>query len=474
MFIHDRFLLQNNRAVRLYEDYARSLPIIDYHSHLPAADIAGDRKFANLTQIWLAGDHYKWRAMRACGDDERLCTGDGTDREKFQAWAETVPKTLRNPLYHWTHMELKAPFGITDVLLGPKTAQKIWDTCNKLLAQDDFSAQGILRQMNVHVVSTTEDPTDPLEPHRAYQEKKGKTFVMVTAFRPDKAMNIEGGADYSSYLERLGASAGTTISTYTDLLDALKKRHTFFHESGCRLSDHGLETIYAEEYTEAEIAGIFRRGISGSTLTAGEVLKFKSALLYEFAVLDHARGWTQQYHLGALRNVNPRMFRLLGPDTGYDTIGDFEMARPLARLLGRLDDAQALPKTILYNLNPRDNELLATMIGNYQDGSVAGKMQFGSAWWFLDQKDGMERHLNALSTLGLLSQFVGMLTDSRSFLSFPRHDYFRRVLCNMLGEEMERGLIPDDMGLVGPMVSDICYHNARNYFAFPQLEELIR
>ncbi len=468
MFIHEHFLLENRRAIELFERYARDLPIIDYHSHLPPAEIASSRKFENMTQIWLTGDHYKWRAMRANGVDERLCTGDASDWEKFAAWAATVPRTLRNPLYHWTHMELKTPFGITDVLLNPDTAQQVWDRCGALLGEDDFSTQGIIRRMRVKVVCTTDDPTDTLEHHRRLAGQTGAGFVMVPAFRPDKALAIDQGTVFSAWIQRLAIAADMAIVTYADLIDALHKRHAFFHDAGCRLSDHGLETIVADQYTEAEISSIFRRGLTGVSLTPDDVRKYKSALLYEFALMDHARGWVQQYHLGALRNTNPRMFRLLGPDTGYDTIGDFEMARPLALLLGRLDEAGSLSKTILYNLNPRDNELLATMIGNYQDGSVPGKLQFGSAWWFLDQKEGIVRQLNALSHLGLLSRFVGMLTDSRSFLSFPRHDYFRRVLCTLLGDEMERGLIPDDVSLVGPMVSDICYNNAKSYFDFPE------
>jgi len=465
-FIHERFLLQNEIAVELYERYARDLPIIDYHSHLPPADVARNRVFANLTRIWLEGDHYKWRAMRSNGVDERYCTGDASDWEKFEAWAATVPKTLRNPLYHWSHMELKRPFGIDDVLLSKETARGVWDRCNELLGKPEFSARGLLRQFKVHVICTTDDPTDSLEHHRAVAADPTFEAIMVPAFRPDKAHRIDDPAFFRGWVEKLAAVADMTIVSYMDFLDALRKRHGVFHELGCRVSDHGLETIVAEEVTASETAAIFRRAMDGQQVGADDARKWGSALLFEFGVMDYERGWTQQYHLGALRNTNPRMFNTLGPDTGFDTIGDFEIAKPLARLLGRLDEARALPKTILYNLNPRDNELMATMTGNFQDGSVPGKMQYGSAWWFLDQKDGIERQLNALSTLGLLSRFVGMLTDSRSFLSFPRHDYFRRVLCNVLGEEMAKGLLPNDVSLVGPMVSDISYSNAKSYFGF--------
>jgi glucuronate isomerase len=465
-FIHERFLLDNDIAAELYERYARDLPIIDYHSHLPPADVARNRTFETLTRVWLEGDHYKWRAMRSNGVDERFCTGDATDWEKFEAWAATVPKTLRNPLYHWTHMELRRPFGIDDILLSKETARSVWDRCNELLQRPDFSARGLLRQFKVEVICTTDDPTDSLEHHRAVAADPTFKAKMVPAFRPDKAHRVDDPVFFRGWVERLAAAADMTIVSYMDFLDALRKRHGVFHDLGCRVSDHGLESIVAEDTAAAEIAGIFRRAMDGQQVNAADTQKFGSALLFEFGLMDNERGWTQQYHLGALRNTNPRMFRTLGPDTGFDTIGDFEMARPLARMLGKLDDARALPKTILYNLNPRDNELMATMIGNFQDGSVPGKMQYGSGWWFLDQKDGIERQLNALSNLGLLSRFVGMLTDSRSFLSFPRHDYFRRVLCNILGSEMQRGLLPNEIDLVGPMVSDISYYNAKSYFGF--------
>jgi glucuronate isomerase len=465
-FIHEHFLLETPIAIELYERFARDLPIIDYHSHLPPADVARDRTFGTMTRLWLEGDHYKWRAMRSNGVNERFCTGDASDWEKFEAWAATVPKTLRNPLYHWTHLELKNPFGLDGVLLNKETAPKVWEHCNACLQKPEFTARGLLRHFKVEVICTTDDPTDTLEHHKAVAADPSFSAIMVPAFRPDKAHRIDDPVFFRGWVERLASSAEMTIVSYMDFLDALRKRHAVFHDLGCRVSDHGLETIAAEQVSAADIAAIFRRAMDGQHIGPDDTRKFGSALLFEFGLMDYERGWTQQYHLGALRNTNPRMFHSLGPDTGFDTIGDFEIARPLARLLGKLDDANALPKTILYNLNPRDNDLMASMLGNFQDGTVPGKMQYGSAWWFLDQKEGIERQLNALSNLGLLSRFVGMLTDSRSFLSFPRHDYFRRVLCNLLGDEMERGLLPNDVSLVGPMVSDICYYNAKSYFGF--------
>ena len=468
-FIHDDFLLESNEARELYHSYAEALPIIDYHCHLSPKDIAEDRQFANLTQIWLYGDHYKWRAMRTCGVDERFITGNAPDWEKFEQWAATVPKTIRNPLYHWTHLELKKPFGISDRLLDPTTAKSIWEECNAKLATPEFSVRGIQKQMNVEVVCTTDDPVDDLRYHGILATDKSLGVRVYPAFRADKAMAVEDPHAFVRYVESLGTAADIHIATYQDFLAALGKRHEFFHRAGSRLSDHGLETVYAEEYTETEVNSLFGKLMRGQSLDHGEVLKFKSAVLYELAVLDWSTGWVQQFHLGALRNNNTRMMRTLGPDTGFDSIGDFEMARPLARFLDRLDAENKLAKTIIYNLNPRDNELFATMIGNFQDGSVAGKVQYGSAWWFLDQVDGMTKQIEALSNMGLLSQFIGMLTDSRSFLSYPRHEYFRRLLCNILGNEMVRGLIPHDMQLVGSMVKDISYFNAKRYFNFQPL-----
>jgi len=468
-FIHNDFLLESSQAKELYHAYAESLPIIDYHCHISPKEIAENRQFANLTQIWLYGDHYKWRAMRTCGVPERFITGNVSDWEKFEKWAETVPKTLRNPLYHWTHLELKKPFGITDRLLSPETAKGIWEECNAKLASPEFSTRGIQKQMNVEVVCTTDDPTDDLRYHKMIASDDSVSVKVYPAFRADKAMAVEDPRAFMSYVEKLGNAASLEIRTFSDFLTALGRRHEFFHSMGCRLSDHGLETVYAEEYTEREITVAFKKLMRAKELSDLEALKFKSAMLYELAVLDWQKGWTQQFHLGALRNLNTRMLSSIGPDTGYDSIGDFEMGRPLAKFLDKLDRDNKLAKTILYNLNPRDNELFAAMIGNFQDGSIAGKMQYGSAWWFLDQIDGMTKQIEALSNMGLLSQFIGMLTDSRSFLSYSRHEYFRRLLCNILGDEMKRGLIPNDLELVGAMVRDICYFNAKRYFNFPAL-----
>jgi glucuronate isomerase len=466
IFITEDFLLSTKTARTLYHQFAKDQPIIDYHCHLSPKEIAENRQFDNLTQIWLYGDHYKWRAMRANGIPERYITGEESDWEKFLAWVRTVPRTLRNPLYHWTHMELKRPFGISDVLLNESTAKSVWDRCNTQLAKPEFTTRGILQQMNVKLVCTTDDPIDSLEYHQKLKADSSFPVKILPAFRADKAMNIEHGSAFTSYIMKLGMAANIEIKTYDDFLEALKKRHAFFHSQGCRLSDHGLETVYVEEYTAKEIKSIFLNALAGKAIDALSVLKFKSAVLLELCLMDHDSGWAQQFHLGAMRNTNPRSFRLLGPDTGYDSIGDFPIAQPLAKLFAILEDRNSLARTIIYNLNPADNEIMATMIGNFQDGNIPGKIQFGSAWWFLDQKDGIERQINALSNMGLLSQFVGMLTDSRSFLSYPRHEYFRRILCNILGNEMESGLIPNDVELVGSMVVDICYKNARRYFNF--------
>ncbi len=463
-FMDENFLLQTETAQKLYHEHAAKMPIFDYHCHIPPKEIADDKRFETITQIWLYGDHYKWRAMRTNGVDERYCTGDASDWEKFEKWAETVPYTLRNPLYHWTHLELKKFFGI-DKILSPKTAREIYDECNEKLSSPEYSCRGIIRMANVHTICTTDDPVDSLEYHRAIKAD-GFEVNVLPAWRPDSAMMVEDPAVFNAYVAKLEAASGKSVSTFDEFMAVLDERHQFFYENGCRLSDHGLETAYAAEYTEAEIKAIFGKIRNGSMLTAAEIEKFKSCMLYEFGVMDHKRGWTQQYHLGALRNNNSRLFNKLGPDKGFDSIGDFEIARPLSKLLNKLDTEDKLSKTILYNLNPRDNELMATMIGNFQDGTVPGKLQYGSGWWFLDQKDGMEKQMNALSNLGLLSRFVGMLTDSRSFLSYTRHEYFRRTLCNLLGNDVENGEIPYDMELLGKMVEDISFNNAYNYFKF--------
>ena len=463
-FLSDDFLLQTATARALYHEYAKQMPIIDYHNHLLPDQIAADKQFDNLTQIWLSGDHYKWRAMRANGVPERYITGDASDWEKFEKWAETVPATLRNPLYHWTHLELRRYFGISE-LLNQASARRIWDECRAKLRTPEYSVRNLLRRMQVETLCTTDDPADSLEHHRAIAASGFEIGVLPT-FRADKAMAVDDAPSYNAYLDRLGAAAEVEIRTLADLEAALRHRHDFFASVGCRLSDHGLEQLYAAPYTPAEAAASFAKIRGGSELTAAENIQLKSALLVLLAEMDWEKGWTQQYHLGALRNNNSRKLRELGPDTGWDSIGDFAQGRALSTFLDRLDGQNKLAKTIIYNLNPADNELIATMIGNFNDGSVAGKVQFGSGWWFLDQKDGMEKQLNTLSNMGLLSRFVGMLTDSRSFLSYPRHEYFRRVLCNLLGNDVENGELPADMELLGGMVQNICYNNAKAYFGF--------
>ena len=469
MLIHPDFLLETETAQSLYHSFAEPLPIIDFHCHLSPRDIAEDRRFDNLSRIWLAGDHYKWRAMRAAGVDERFITGATSDWDKFEKWAETVPKTLRNPLYHWAHLELYRPFRI-DRPLGPETAPGIWEETNALLAGPGFSTRGILRQMNIEALCTTDDPADDLRYHRMLAEAEGFPVRVYPAFRPDKAMAVEDTEAFSQYVTLLSLAADIEVKSFTDFLAALRNRHDYFHDMGCRLSDHGLEAVPVEDYTDAEIQKAFAKAVAGKPLPPHVILQFKSAMLYEFAQMDWEKGWVQQLHLGALRNVNTRMKRTLGPDSGFDAIGDFEVARPLAKFLDRLDAEGKLARTILYNLNPRDNEVLAALAGGFQDGAIPGKIQCGPAWWFLDQADGMTRQMEALSTMGLLSQFVGMTTDSRSFLSYPRHEYFRRLLCNILGGEIERGLLPDDEELVGGVVRDICYFNARRYFRFTETE----
>lgn len=465
-FIDDNFLLHNATAQKLYHEYAAPMPIIDYHNHLPPQQIAQDHNFENLTQVWLYGDHYKWRAMRTLGIAEDYCTGAASDWEKFEKWAQTVPYTLRNPLYHWTHLELRRYFGITE-LLSPKTAKAIYEQANEMLRRPEYSVLGLLRRMNVRLLCTTDDPTDTLEWHRMVANQPQTDVIVLPAYRPDKAMAVENPEAFNTWTDKLAERTGICIQHYDDFLTALKNRHDFFAQHGACVSDHGLEQVYAEDYTLKEVETAFRKIRTGEALDADEILKIKSALLFEFAVWDWEKGWVQQYHLGALRNNNTRAMRRLGPDTGWDSIGDFPQGQTLARFLNRLDQDNRLAKTILYNLNPADNELMATMTGNFNDGSVRGKIQFGSAWWFLDQKNGMEKQLDALSNMGLLSCFVGMLTDSRSFLSFPRHEYFRRILCNLFGEEIERQELPaSELSWIGEVIRGICYHNARNYFGF--------
>lgn len=465
-FIHDDFLLHNEAGKKLFHEYAKDQPIIDYHCHLPPDEIVSDINFRNMTHIWLDGDHYKWRGMRSCGVDEKYITGGASDKEKFLAWAKTVPKTLRNPLYHWTHMELKNPFGITDRLLNGETAESIWDECNEMLQTPEFSTRQLLKRNRVKVVGTTDDPTDTLEYHKTFQAERDTDFIMVPTFRPDRGMEIENGDEFRAWVKKLEAAADKNITGYQQFMDAIKNRHDFFDSLGCKASDHGIEEPYAEPFTDQQLKQIFDDIMSKKTPSELDVRRFKSAFLYQCGLMDHEKDWAFQLHIGSLRNNNTRKMRELGRDTGFDSIGDFEIARPLSNLLDRLDVENRLPRVILYNNNPRDNELFATMIGNFQDGSIPGKLQYGPPWWFLDQIDGIEKQVEALSNMGLLSEFIGMTTDSRSFLSFPRHDYFRRIVCNILGSDMERGLIPDDQELVSKVVEDICYNNAEKYFRF--------
>ena len=463
-FITDNFLLKTKTAQELYHNFAKNQPIIDYHSHLIPQQIAENRKFDNIAQIWLSGDHYKWRAMRANGINERFVTGNATDREKFDAWAQTVPYTLRNPLYHWTHLELKLYFGI-DTLLNPESADEIWNRTSEMLKSDEFSVWGMLRKMNVETACTTDDPIDNLQYHKQIAAS-GCTAKILPTWRPDKASDVTNAKTWNAYIDRLTEVSGIEINGFKSMFDALDRRIDYFHSVGCRLADFGLDFLYSEDYTDAEIEAIFTKVRSSKELTANEILKFRSAALYRFALQVHAKGWAQQFHVGPVRNNNTRLLTELGPDTGFDSIGDFPQALSMSKFLNRLDSTNQLAKTILYNINPADNEVFATMIGNFQDGTVAGKMQWGSAWWFLDQKDGIEKQLNCLSCHGLLSRFVGMLTDSRSFLSYPRHDYFRRILCNLIGTDVENGELLNDIDLLGNMVADICYRNAKNYFKF--------
>ena len=468
-FLDENFLLKTKTAQTLYHEYAKEMPIIDYHNHLPPDQILNDINFNNLTHAWLAGDHYKWRAMRANGINEAYCTGDKTDYEKFEKWAETVPFTMRNPLYHWSHLELQRYFGITDVL-NESSAKKIYDDCSANLATSNYSVRNLLKKINVKTVCTTDDPLDSLEHHIAYNaELATKPEVsevkMLPAFRPDKFILIDN-PNFNGYIEKLAGIVGFEIKDYADLQKSLRSRADFFASVGGKISDHGLEEIYAEDFTDDQADRILKRTLAGSHVDEHDARIFKSAILHFLGVMYSELGWIQQFHLGALRNNNQRAMRTLGPDTGWDSIGDWSQAKALSKYLGKLDEFNQLSKTIIYNLNPADNHLMATMIGNFNDGSVAGKIQWGSGWWFLDQKDGMENQINTLSNLGLLSRFVGMLTDSRSFLSFPRHEYFRRILCNIYGNDIENGELPNDIAYIGKTVQNICYNNAKEYFGF--------
>ncbi len=461
-FISENFLLESEFAARLYHEFAKDQPIFDYHCHLPPEQIANNHQFSNLYEIWLKGDHYKWRAMRSNGAEERFCTGNASDKEKFLAWADTVPHTIGNPLFHWTHLELNKPFGITDRILNPKTADSIWNDCNDMLAQPEFSAQGIMKQMNVKMAGTTDDPIDSLEAHARIANSDFDVKVLPS-WRPDKAFNADAPG-FVDYLNKLAEASDIEINKFSDLLDALNNRLDHFAAHGCKISDHALDVVSYAELTDAELDQVITKRKAGQQISATELAGFKTSVLLFLASQYTKREWVQQYHIGALRNNNSSRLLELGPDTGFDSINDTVIAEPLSKLLDAQERNQSLPKTILYCLNPKDNETLATMIGNFQGGGIAGKMQFGSGWWFNDQKDGMQRQMIQLAQLGLLSRFVGMLTDSRSFLSYTRHEYFRRILCNMIGQWVVKGEAPADIELLGNMVKNICFDNAKNYF----------
>ena len=464
-FINEDFMLTNDYARELYHTSAENLPIIDYHCHLVPKMIADNYQFADLTEVWLGGDHYKWRAMRGNGVPEDFITGKADGYAKFEKWAETVPYTMRNPLYHWTHLELSRVFGV-DKILKPETAREIYDECSAKLQTPEYRGQELMKRFKVEVVCTTDDPADTLEYHQQIKDNPFGVKVLPT-WRPDKAMVVEKPQQYREYIQKLSEISGIQINNYQDLLHALQKRQDFFHEMGCRISDHGLETFYAEDFTMEEVDQIFKNTLRGIQPSQEEVLKFKSAILLDFARMDHAKGWAQQFHIGAIRDNNTRMFNILGPDTGYDAIHDVQCAAAGHKFLNKLALENKLTRTILYNLNPKDNEVLATMAYTFNDGTCPGKIQLGSGWWFLDQEDGMRKQMNALSSLGLLSRFVGMLTDSRSFLSYPRHEYFRRILCNLIGEDLAAGKLPvSEMDFIHQMVKSISYENAKNYFNF--------
>ena len=462
-FVHENFLLENTYANELYHGYASKMPIIDYHNHLPPNEIAENKIFDNISEIWIKGDHYKWRAMRTLGIDEKYITGSASDQEKFKKWASTVPYTMRNPLYHWTHMELDRYFDVSDILTS-ENADKIYNETSEKLKTEAFSCQSLITKMNVESLCTTDDPTDSLEQHQKLAKSDFKTKVSM-AFRPDKAIFI-GAPAYSDYVNKLAQASEINIDSFDSLCDALRKRVEYFHNNGCRLCDHGFEHMYAEEFTETQVKTIFKKKLARMSISRAEILQFQSALLQFLSELYHEFGWVQQFHLGALRDNNSRMLHKLGPDTGWDSIGDFKQANSLSKFLNTMDGKNKLTKTIIYNNNPNDNEMMAAMIGNFNDGSIKGKVQFGSGWWFMDQKEGMIDQMNALSNIGLLSCFIGMLTDSRSFLSFPRHEYFRRILCNLYGKDIQNGELPNDMEWIGKQIQDICYNNAKAYFDF--------
>lgn len=462
-FIHDDFLLGNKTAIKIYHQYAEYQPIIDFHCHLSPSMIANDLQFTNLTQAWLAGDHYKWRAMRTNGINEKYCTGKASDAEKFEKWAETVPYTVGNPLYHWTHLELARYFKITD-LLSPKTAAKIYKKASDQLNTRQFTVRSLLKKMKVEVVCTTDDPTDTLEFHK---KLKGAFEVSVfPTWRPDNIVKTEDPVKFKAYISKLENASGIAIKNFSTLIEALDDRHKFFNKMGTKASDHGLDRFYFASFTASEVDKIFKKLLKGEMISDDEAEKYKAATMTELCRMNHKRGWTQQFHVGAMRNNNVRMFRQMGPDTGWDSIGVAQDALKMSRFLSSLDDTNQLARTILYNLNPADNEMMVTMAGNFCDGTVPAKVQYGAAWWFLDQKNGMEKHIRDLASLALMRRFIGMVTDSRSFLSYPRHEYFRRLVCNYIGEEVEKGTIPNEEELLKPLIEGISYKNAKEHFKF--------
>lgn len=461
-FIDENFLLETKTAQHLYHVHAKKMPIFDFHCHNSPKEIALDINFDNVGQVWLRGDHYKWRAMRTNGIAEKYCSGNASDYEKFEKWAETVPNTVRNPLYHWTHLELQRFFNVMD-LLTKETSKKIYEHCSSLLKTPEYSVRNLIRMMNVKLICTTDDPVDSLKHHKKIKDDGFEVKVLPT-FRPDKCMAVTDSKFYMKYIRLLENASGIEIKSFSSLINAIESRHAFFHKMGCRSADHGVKWLNADDYSEAEINNLLTKVLSGKNLDTKEVSQFRSAVLYETALLNHKRGWVQLLHFGAMRNNNTRLFKKLGPDTGFDSIGDYSQAESLSKFLDRLDQTNQLAKTVLFNMNPRDNAMIASMVGNFQDGSVPGKIQFGPSWWFLDQKEGIIDQLNILSNMSLLSRFIGMTTDSRSFLSYPRHEYFRRILCNLIGTDVEKGEIPADLDFLGELIENICYNNAKNFF----------
>jgi len=461
-FMDENFLLQNKTAEKLYHDFAKHMPIIDYHCHLKPKEIAEDKKYRNITDLWLGGDHYKWRAMRINGIDEHYITGNAKDKEKFMKWAETIPYCIGNPLYHWTHLELKRYFGI-DYLLSPKSAEKVWKKCNAKLQSSKFSSKELVKRSKVKVVCTTDDPVDKLEYHSIIAKDRSFGVKVLPTMRNDMCVNIEKDS-FIQWVEKLSKSAEISINNFDDFREALTNRIKYFDQNGCRISDLALESVAYCEVKEEEVDKIFKKALANDALSREEIEKYKTYMIIFLGREYHRFGWVMQLHIGAVRSINHRMFKILGPDTGFDSIDDSVFANHLVKLLNTLEEMEQLPKTILYCLNPRDNEVLSSIIGCFHESNVYSKIQFGPGWWFNDQKNGMEKQMTVLANLSLLSRFIGMTTDSRSFLSYSRHEYFRRILCNLIGKWAENGEAPNDRELLGDMVKNICFNNAKEYF----------